>query len=33
LKEGDKVVTAQLNTPTTASSPATNPFGGSGRRF
>jgi HlyD family secretion protein len=33
LKEGDKVVTAQLNAPRTGSSPAANPFGGSGRRF
>jgi HlyD family secretion protein len=32
LKEGDKVVTAQLNAPNATNSPATNPFSG-GRRF
>lgn len=32
LKEGDKVVTAQLNAPNASNTPATNPFGG-GRRF
>ncbi|MFL6515342.1 MAG: efflux RND transporter periplasmic adaptor subunit [Chthoniobacterales bacterium] len=33
LKEGDKVVTAQLNAPAASGSPAANPFSGGGRRF
>jgi HlyD family secretion protein len=33
LKEGDRVVTAQLAPTTTASSPPANPFGGGPRRF
>src|SRR3954469_3606959 len=33
LKEGDKVITAQLNAPAASSSPAANPFSGGGRRF
>jgi HlyD family secretion protein len=33
LKEGDKVVTAELNAATTSASPAANPFGGGPRRF
>jgi len=33
LKEGDKVITAELTTPATSSSPSTNPFSGGGRRF
>ena len=32
LKEGDKVVTAELSSPSASSSPPTNPFSG-GRRF
>jgi hypothetical protein len=32
LKEGDRVVTAELNAAASSSSPASNPFGGS-RRF
>jgi len=33
LKEGDRVVTAELTSTTTASSPPANPFGGGSRRF
>src|SRR5437667_11256811 len=33
LKEGDRVVTAELTSTTTASSPSANPFGGGARRF
>src|SRR5213595_3377992 len=33
LKEGDRVVTAELTSTTTASSPPANPFGGGARRF
>jgi HlyD family secretion protein len=33
LKEGDRVVTAELGSTTAAPSPATNPFGGGPRRF
>jgi HlyD family secretion protein len=33
LKEGDRVVTAELSAATAAQSPATNPFGGGSRRF
>src|SRR5881275_301165 len=33
LKEGDRVVTAELTSTTAAPSPPTNPFGGSPRRF
>jgi HlyD family secretion protein len=33
LKEGDRVVTAELSSTTAAPSPATNPFGGAPRRF
>ena len=32
LKEGDKVITAELSSPAAASSPGTNPFSGA-RRF
>jgi multidrug efflux pump subunit AcrA (membrane-fusion protein) len=33
LKEGDRIVTADLTSTTTAPSPPTNPFGGGPRRF
>jgi HlyD family secretion protein len=33
LKEGDKVVTAELSSPATSSSPPANPFSGQQRRF
>jgi len=33
LKEGDRVVTAELTSTTTTSSPPANPFGGGARRF
>jgi len=33
LKEGDKVVTAELSSAAPSSSPPTNPFSGGGRRF
>jgi HlyD family secretion protein len=33
LKEGDRVVTAELSSAMAAPSPATNPFGGGPRRF
>jgi HlyD family secretion protein len=33
LKEGDKVVTAELSSPSASSSPPANPFSGGGRRF
>jgi hypothetical protein len=33
LKEGDRVVTAELSSAMAAPSPATNPFGGGSRRF
>jgi len=33
LKEGDRVVTAELSSAVAAPSPATNPFGGGSRRF
>jgi HlyD family secretion protein len=33
LKEGDKVITAELSAAASSNSPSTNPFGGGGRRF
>ena len=33
LKEGDKIITAELSSATPAASPGTNPFSGGGRRF
>ena len=33
LKEGDRVVTAELSSPSASSSPPANPFSGGGRRF
>jgi hypothetical protein len=33
LKEGNRVVTAELTSTAAASSPPTNPFGGGPRRF
>jgi hypothetical protein len=33
LKEGDRVVTAELTSTTAAASPPANPFGGGPRRF
>jgi hypothetical protein len=33
LKEGDRVVTAELASKSTAGSPPSNPFSGGGRRF